>query len=299
MAVDEQENEKADQELTRLLEAAADDRQGAVEAFFERLLRSSVYVPLTAPVIPEQIGDRPLPMEELQGGLAGDGQGKHNFATVDYDGKECIPIFSERPFVLDWADKELPCAYKPFKTILWLLGGETSLYLNPSQQVGKELTAWEIDLLKQGPDAIPELAAAVRDEPLSELEVRADADMYPEFKKKLLPILELYEELEQAFLVAVKEGGTDSEKPMIGLRWSGGNKGKREYVRSELENAAAEHRPGGIDSIFVADDLDQPRSPNLSIFEGVTPFFFRKPYLKAEQSGGFRGLISQLFKREK
>lgn len=291
----EQEDDGSGRELTELLGAAADDRPGAVEAFFECLLRSSIYIPLTTPVAPDQIEQQDA---APSASIAGDGLGKHNFVTVQYDGRECVPIFSEKPFVEDWADRELACAYKPFKTVLWLLSADSWMYLNPSQEIGKELTDWEIDLLKRGAEAIPELAAGVRDEPLTEIEVRADAGLYPEFKKKLLPILELYPELEQAFLVAVKEGGSDAEKPMIGLRWAGGNKGKREYVKSEIENAAAELRPGGIDSIFVADDLENPKSPNHTIFGEATPFFFRKPYDQPENSG-LRGLITNIFKREK
>lgn len=264
------EADKRGQELTLLLNDAADEKPGAAAAFFEALLRSDVFVPLK---------DRP-PQNGAGPATPGKGEGAEKFASVTYEGNECIPIFTEESFVEQWAEREISCEARPFKTLLWLLDDETWLYLNANQELGKELTAWEISLLRKGEEAIPELIAALGDDQFTEIEVRSDRDVYSDLKEKILPILEIYPELEECFVVAVKEGGSEMEKPMIGLRWAGANEGKKQYIRSELDEVGREYmkHTGGV--IIIFDDLDNPDSPNHTIFSDATPIYFRKPFGK-------------------
>jgi len=152
------------------------------------------------------------------------------------------------------------------------------LYLNAAQDVGKELSEWEVEKLREGRDSVPELVSALREDPLGELEVRSNREVYPEFKRKILPIIELYPELEEVFVVAMREGLESGEKPLIGLKWASGrnapNEGKRAYIRSELQNAAEELLPDS--SAVVIDDLDDASSPNHVLFSDATPFYFQK-----------------------
>ncbi len=93
-------------ELTRILENAADGMPGAVEAFFELLLRSQVFVPVkdsyrstdehsgalsTFTVGADSSGGTPLAGESRLDQLG--------FIAVNYDGKQTLPIFSEEAFV--------------------------------------------------------------------------------------------------------------------------------------------------------------------------------------------------------
>ena len=183
-------------ELTELLEDAADGLPGALEAFFCALLDAEVYVPLA----------REGAQCQLPAVVGQSGAGDHGFVTVMQEGDECVPIFTEEAFVAEWAAQSIPVERKRFESLLWMISEDTWLYLNANQEVGKEITPWEIELLKKGRDAVPELAAAQSEHHPEEIEVNSDTAIYPELKRQLIAVLELVPELEEAFLVGIKQG---------------------------------------------------------------------------------------------
>mgnify|MGYP000325942580 CR=1 FL=1 len=253
-------------ELTKILEDAANGEPGAVAAFFMRLLISGVYVPLHPSVErTTDNGAQPILGSESFRAL--------NYMTVLHDGKEIMPIFSEEIFVGEWAEREFEYAEVKFSSLIELLGDDVALHLNPGQDVGKEITPWEIAELRKGSDAIPDLVQLLAEEDGGgEIEVRSSGEIFPDLQRGLLPVLELYTELREAFIVAVKEPAAESERPAIGLRFLGITEGKRRYLVSELENAAKEQLPSHL-SLIVCDDLDDHRSPHLGLFTDVTPFY--------------------------
>ena len=277
-----------EQQLTMILREAADDKPEAIEAFFEQLLRATVYVPLKPPMVTKNSND----IKEI----GGKGAGINNFTSVDYMGNECIPIFSEKRFVEDWAEKDLACVEKEFKTLLQLLGDETWLYINPGQDVGKELTAWELERLRKGRDAIPELAAALNESPIGEIEVNVDIHAFAKLKEKLLPIFQIYPELEEAFIVSVKESGDETERPMVGLLWKNANPAKREYIRTEIETAVQEYLEDDGGNVFIIDDLGNDDSPNHTLFSDAKPVYLNK---KIKADSKIAGLWSAIGKKIK
>jgi hypothetical protein len=253
--------------LTHLLKDAADGKPGAAEKFFEILLHSDVFVPVDADVT------RP----RMAPGVSVVGQGKEHFSergyvTVDYQGAEAIPIFTQEEFVGVWAEREYGVDQIDFRTLLWLLGEDTWLYLNPSQDIGKELTPWEIALLKQGTDAIADLVSALDEDGQEALSISTSSELFPELKQKLLPILQIYPELEEAFLVGLREGEDGPEKPALGVKYNNITEAKKVYIRSEFENASVEFLPAD-QQLFVVDDLGNKQSPNWKLFEEATPFY--------------------------
>ena len=246
-------SEREGRELTMLLEDAANGRPGAAAAFFERLLSADVFVPTRL-----QDGDA-VPV------------------IIEYADSECIPIFSQEEFVAKWSPDHEGIEQRKFSSLIWTVEDGVWLYLNASQDVGKEITAWEIEQCRRGVEAVPELVAAIGEEPLAEIEVRSNRDVFPELKQNIMSSLEVYPELEEAFLVAVKEGHDSAEKPLIGLKWGGqksATEGKRAYIRSEIQSIAEEHSP--TSGATVLDDLDDPDSPNHTLFSDATPFYFQK-----------------------
>ena len=69
------EADKENQELTLLLNDAADEKPGAASAFFEALLRATVFVPINESMKTNGTAASP-----------GKGAGAEQFAMVDYDG---------------------------------------------------------------------------------------------------------------------------------------------------------------------------------------------------------------------
>ncbi|MFN8392390.1 MAG: SseB family protein [Bdellovibrionota bacterium] len=268
------------QKLTQLLEDAADGKPGAAEKFFEALLQSDVYVPI----------DSDLTREKLPPGISLVGQGKEHFTerkyvAVDYQGAETLPIFTEEAFIAAWSEREFGVDRQDFKTLLWLLGDDNWLYLNPSQEVGKEFTPWEIALLKKGAEAIPDLVAALNDDAQEEFTISSSSELYPELKEKLLPILTIYPELREAFLVSLREGEEGAEKPALGIKYAEITEAKKLYLRSELENASSQFLPPD-QQLFVVDDLGTPGSPNWKLFSDATPFYIAQAQSAAPKKKG-------------
>ena len=257
-----------EKELTRLLGDAADEREGAAEAFFELLLRSTVYVPLEPGISSEQASaaaEKPV--------VVGEGAQKAlGYLSVLHEGKELIPIFTEQDFVAVWAKKEVESVAVTFKYLIWAISDDISLYLNPEQEVGKELTPWEIERLKEGADAIAELVAELSEDRDEGIEVRSHGEIFPELQTKLLPILEIYPELREAFMIALKDYSSADERPVLGIRYANIPEAKRLYLRAEFEAVANDNLRSHL-QMMVCDDLGEANSPNEGMIRDATPFY--------------------------
>lgn len=273
-------------ELSRLLEDAADNRPGAVEAFFELLLRSTVFVPMRA----EFRGGETVARAQVP--ILGDSSiGELGYLTVTHEGKETLPIFTERDFVEEWAEQAVALSEKEFKSLIWTVGDDISLYLNPAQDVGKELTPWEVIQLRRGIEAIPDLVEALAEDSDEEISIRPGEDLFPELLAKIRPILEIYPELREATIAAVSDYEGADERPVIGLKFDRVTEAKRAYIRGELETLSKELLPP-TQRLVICDDLGEKYSPNLGMFAGMTPF-----YLATEEpppSSPARGLFKLL-----
>ena len=177
-------------ELTRALEAAADEIPGALGDFFRILMKSSIYVPLKS---------EPKKEIPILGNLQTEDLG---FMTVPGGEEEQIlPIFSEESFVSTWAERELFFTDCEFRKLIWVLGEGTLLHLNPGQEIGKEFSRWEIDQLKRGEGAIDEIVADFQGDEDEGLLIQPAGPEYDRLKQKLLPVLEIADEVLEAFLV--------------------------------------------------------------------------------------------------
>jgi len=251
-------------ELTTLLHQAADEVPGAAERFFAALLKSHVFVPLRAGVA------NPKPANPI--GEGKDHLEESGFATVDYEGTTTLPIFTEEPFVDQWIETSTNVSEQSFEKLLWLVGDETWLYINPSQDVGKEITPWEITQLRRGEGAIPDLVAALREDIDEEIIVETGSDQFDDLKVQLLPILQIYPDLTEAFLVTIRDSENGDPKPTLGVKYEGITEAKRVYIRAEIDNASQQHLPSN-QQLFLIDDLGNPDSPNWKLFADAAPFY--------------------------
>lgn len=272
------EVEESHQELTSLLVAAASGNEEALKAFFRALPDAYVYVPVFSPA---PIQDEQIVVIGEKGEVP-----SQVFMTVRYEGNPCVPAFTEKRFVEQWAKREVLCVSKLFRTLLWSIGEGTWIYLNPNQEVGKEITPWEIELLKQGADAVDDLVAAQQEDSLDEIEVSPDTESFAELKRKLIPVLEIYSELEEAFLVMVKEGMGLEPRPVLGLRFAKNtSQNKREYLREEILRIADEYQGAGEQPLAVLDDLGLEHSPNWPIFSEAVPFYLAQKEVPSKEQG--------------
>ncbi len=251
--------------LTKSLQSAGMGSSKEIGDFFTTLLESSVFIPLRkesgagSPVLGEQT------LESLP------------YLFVEYEEHKCIPLFSEEEFLHHWAEREMLVSEESFKSFIWTLPQNTWLYLNPNQEVGKEISPWEIELLKQGADAIPDLVEGVIETEQEDLAIEAPGEALMPLTKALLPVLEIYEELEEAYLLSIREADSQSPRALIGIRYSKKlPESKLSYIREELQNAAEEHLLKPYTGIFIVDDLGELNSISHNLFLDATPFYRRK-----------------------
>lgn len=274
--------------LTALLSRAADAEPGAAAEFFRELLAATVFTALergrTAPAVSPIVGEKPL--AEL------------GYMIVHYQGNQALPIFTEPEFVEQWADEELPVHPLPFRELVQWVPQGMWLYVNPGQEVGKEFTPWEIEGLRQGVDAIPDLVAALDEHSeVEEFVINTSRDLFPDFKEQLRPILEIYPELREAFLVTMQEGDQGLPKPVLGIRYEGIPEAKRIYLRSEFERASEEFLPPES-QLMIVEDLQNPTSPNHRLFEEATPFYFAPGAAEAQAPEGIVQRLKGLLRRK-
>lgn len=82
---------------------------------------------------------------------------------------ECtiIPVFSELRFAEEWAGRPLQCREVTGRHLLETLPEEWWIGVNPGQEIEKELSPWEITLIKkEHPEAIKELVRELFEIPL-------------------------------------------------------------------------------------------------------------------------------------
>lgn len=252
--------------LTRALqEAGAGGSATEIKKFFEELLISHVFIP-AKPKSPQL---NPIVSSASPDTLP--------YLFITHEGESCIPIFSEEEYLKSWAEREINIVEEEFKSFIWRLPGNTSLYLNSNQDVGKELSPWEVELLKQGVEAIPEIVEGVLEAEHDDLEIEAASEELMPLCHAFRPILEIYEELEEAYLLSIREANSDSPRALVGIKYSEPPTEKQmAYIRTELERTAEEHLVRPFTGIFIVDDLGTTESMNQSLFLDVAPFYTRK-----------------------
>ncbi len=274
--------------LVKLMIDAADGKPNAIEQFYRKLLVSKLYY-LKSPQkknIIEIVGEsHAATLSAL---------------IVEKDGLETIPVFTNEDYAKSWVEEnEYNIDTIEFSKLIWNLGKTIYLHLNPGQEIGKEINPWEVELLKSGEDAIPELVADYESEMSSDITVKSGNEIYSELKSKLLPILEIYPELEEAFIISYSEDDPDDEDsnfPMVGIKYKNISEEKKKYIRDEIASLAQDCIPEDKD-IVVIDDLGNTNSPNHRLFQDVSPFYISAYILKEEDN--LLSKISRFFKRNK
>lgn len=272
-------------QITALLSDAANGKVDALAKLYEALLQAKLFYQPKVKKDPKQISS-----------IGDSHQGKFGFETIIQDGQEILPIFSSESYLRVWNDDpDIVVREIEFDKLIWLIGNKISLHLNPAQEIGKEISPWEIELLKSGKDAIAELVAEQEDTESLEISLRSGPELFPELKTNLLPILEIYPELEEAFLVTYQEDSSNKEQPILGIKYHKIDTTKRAYIKTELENASLEFMPLE-QQLSIVDDLENPDSPNQKLFQKTTPFYFAQKKSRNSKDKRFLSKIKSLWK---
>ena len=253
-------------DLTTLLQIAASGDPSAVKDFYTELLNSSVFIPLQAA--------QPL-----------------RFVDNDHT---CIPAFFSDTSALLWAEGKYPVEKRAFRQLLQSIRENEWMLLNPGEELGKELSPWEISTLLQGPESIEELISELEFLPNVEVDVDHSTSLCPRFREQARSILDQYPPITEAFLIRVTtREPNETEKIMLGLKSTNLHPSKESAMLQELQDLAhnSSELLGGL---TVITDLNQRTNPNVLLFDGATPF-----YMAPRQSDGplarIRGWLSGKF----
>lgn len=275
--------------LEALLERAALELPGAAEEFFHSVLDAEVFVPLKLTGRANS-GDVSI--------LGPDGATPEEFVRATFDGRQVIPIFSSHELAESWAENEVVTQRRKFQDLLLLVKGEDFLHLNPGAEFGKEFSPWEIEQLRSGHDAVPEVAATALLSLPKELEIDSGAELYPELKPKLVILLESYSEVQEAFLIAVCAEGEKDASLMLGLKHEGLKQEKLAQLRQEVQEFGYSHL-GKKDFIALVEDVYDLRHPSAALFSEVTPFYIaQQPLPSDEKQGVVDKLFSSIFSKK-
>lgn len=227
--------------LQLLLAAAFEDSRQRRE-FFDALLKSTVLVPVLS--------------QESEGPQVV-GQTSNCLALSTANEKSVLAIFSSEALAKAWASDRVLFEEQEFARLLWLLGEEVWLHLNPGDEYGKEFSPWEIEQLRLGPEAIEDILQEL-DEEHEIFDVRAVDD--EPLKNRLRAILEAYTDVTEGFLIELQEGS--KKKILLGLVDNDISEEKRKRLELEVEGIVT-----GV--LWGGGALQQ------AIFSGATPFYMR------------------------
>ncbi len=248
--------------------AATGDRVDRVR-FYRALLLAKVFVP---------------------GGRKGE-----SFMQVQHVNEQFVPVFTQREFVTDWAGEIIPTNEKEFQVLLFELNGpELWIHLDPGQEFGKELSPWEINCLKRGEDALEEIVADLDEATPDDVQVEDFASGNNEIKNRLISILEVHTSVQEAFLGRMKNQEQDQWSTLVGIKRGEMNSEKRLALLEEIKHALEDANPED-GSAIVVDDLGDANSPNRSLFENMSPFYYAQRELDSNRvnpTGMFTKLLS-------
>jgi SseB protein N-terminal domain len=264
--------------LENLLAQACGGEKNAVRSFYELLIISEIVVPLkyNPNTTHGQLADAEI---EFKGQQSDSEQETKlgNILTVEFEGKRILPIFTDKSHLYSWAEREIPYQLQKFSSLIWLLGGDIILHLNPGQDCGKEISNWEVQKFKEGPEAISELVEEFISEQNFDFDFIPDSEKILKLRKKVATIVESYPEIDEAFLFELKQ---DKELPTIffGLSHQNLSSQSIDSIRAEVETFMEQFSETSGEFIFV-DDISDKQGFHYSLFQNAMPFYIKQQAL--------------------
>jgi hypothetical protein len=140
-------------DITSLLKRAAEGDESAASLFFTLFPQMIWHVPGRGNL--EDPGNVEYPNDI------------YGFLAVKTEECTIVPIFSDASLAEEWAGRPIQCRETTGKHVLETLPEEWWIGVNPGQEIEKELSPWEITLLKkEHPEATKELVRELFEVPL-------------------------------------------------------------------------------------------------------------------------------------
>lgn len=253
--------------LSDALDRASDESSiENLTAFYELLLHSDLH-------IPERTQEQPLSQQPRYPNEFLNILGVQNKETV------FVPVFSSAEAAEEWSGQKLRLRIMRLSDLLNLVPDGWWLILNPGSESEKDISSWEIDLLKGGAQSIPALVDELLvEEAVHDVELQPLApERFPQLMKALTDVAGATPEVKKLFLLQ-ETGKTVSEKSVsaliLGVLIAPEGMPRREEIQDALSDAGALSLIGA-ERLKVRCGDSVEGNLMLGIFAGHTPFYTR------------------------
>jgi hypothetical protein len=130
---------------------------------------------------------------------------------------------------------------------------------------------------------LEELATDILPPAQGEFELEAEPGKYPDYERKLRSVMEVYEEITEAFIVTLTNLDANSTSVMVGLTQQGLEGERLEAVSAEIVEMAQAIIPKDRE-IAVVPDVNNPTYPYSALFRDAVPFYMRPDVDSSEPS---------------
>lgn len=253
-------------EIESAMQAALQGSRDAARTFYEALFEGPLYVPDRHQRLP--LSDAPQYPNDLV-----------HILGVQAPDRVVVPVFTNSAYVTSWCGAELEVKSFKGQQLFRTVPEDWWIVLNPGQDVEKEISPWEIGVLRPGPEGIDEvlddLFAREVIDPLTVAPV--EADDYKALQSGLLEIAPKVEGLDKIFLL--KEHGRDIDgeevtQILVGLQIDPKKPERLEPIRDELKQVI-DRAQIGDDQAKILIGIDAEQGVALGVFKGVEPIYSR------------------------
>ena len=262
-----------------LLRRAADGEEAAASVFFKLLPELIWYVPSRSLLEDQEVVEYPNDI--------------YGFLAIKTEEFTIVPIFSDAAFCQEWAGgRSIQCREVTGKHLLETIPEDWWIGINPGQEIEKELSPWEIILLKKDhPEAISELIRELFETPLiRELSTRTpDTTEYLALVNALTSFAEVHPAILELFLLERLAEDVDENQVLellLGVSLNDAeliDQGKTvQDMQSEIASIADIAQIGGTRIKVFAGVWGTTSIALLSFAESV-PFYTREPSLPAHE----------------
>lgn len=251
----------------------------ALTRFYQALLTAEVIVPDRSNLeslknsIAADYPRSSIPWFAIKGKVADPDQG------VKDEERTIVPFFSSIANIAEWCGRELSHTQILFSSFLKSVPEDWWLCLNPGSNLEKEFSPWEVSLLKQGLEALPEIIAdwqSLQESRSANVQPLAE-DQYPLVIKCLKDFGDA-EKSVRAIAALLETSQTDegeSRSILIGCEVEGINETQLIELKDRLNNILRLTTIGEDPFRVFASSGDFP-DPFFSIFNYTTPVFERE-----------------------
>lgn len=188
-----------------------------------------------------------------------------------------IPLFTSKHLIRDWCGQEFQHSHLPINNILERSPSEWWLVINPGQEVEKEISPWEVNLLRAGPEGIEEIVkehlASEYTAPLG-IEPVADAEFarLREGFLKWVPSQPKIRSMRLARELSRDSEGREQRRLLLGLEIDTDNPTELSLLQEEAQKQADVAQIGD-ENVKVIVGKYGMQSLALSVLASVEPFW--------------------------